>query len=61
MAAKIQKDRPGVEVELVRGGRGDFIVTLADGGQKTVLWDKRAMGDEFPDEQEIVDELPVSR
>jgi hypothetical protein len=45
----------------VRGGRGDFIVTLADGAQKTVLWDKRAMGDEFPDEQEIVDELPVSR
>lgn len=43
---------PGTEVELVRGGRGDFIVT-ADGA---VLWDKRVTGG-FPDDRRIVEEV----
>lgn len=37
----------------MKGGRGDFIVT-ADGKQ---LWDKKRMGDDFPEEQEIIDRL----
>ena len=43
---------PGTEVELVRGRRGDFIVT-ADGA---VLWDKKSRGG-FPDDGRIVAEL----
>jgi hypothetical protein len=37
----------------VKGGKGDFIVTT-DGRQ---LWNKRAMGDEFPEESAIVAQL----
>jgi hypothetical protein len=44
---------PGTEVEIKRGGRGDFIVTAGE----TVVWDKRNMGGQFPDEDEVVDEL----
>ena len=39
-------------MELVRGGRGDFIVS-ADGD---VVWNKRVTG-RFPDEQALVDLL----
>lgn len=46
------RELPGTEVELVRGGRGDFIVT-ADGA---LLWDKRVRGG-FPDDGRIVQEL----
>jgi predicted Rdx family selenoprotein len=34
----------------VPGGRGDFVVTV-DGRR---IWDKRSMGDRFPDAAEIV-------
>lgn len=40
-------------MELVEGGRGDFIVT-ADGRE---LWNKRAMGDEFPEHDVILGAL----
>jgi predicted Rdx family selenoprotein len=40
-------------VSLVKGGRGDFIVKA--GGQ--VVWDKKKMGDEFPDERVVIDAL----
>lgn len=53
MAARIREAFPGAEVELVPGGRGDFIVTV-DGER---VWDKRAMGDEFPDEERLVAQL----
>jgi predicted Rdx family selenoprotein len=46
------REMPGTEVELVRGGRGDFIVT-ADGA---VLWDKKRTGT-FPDDGRIVEQL----
>jgi selT/selW/selH-like putative selenoprotein len=44
---------PGTEVELVKGGRGDFIVT-ADG---RLVWSKKQQGDEFPDEGVVVEAL----
>ncbi|MBI2374561.1 MAG: hypothetical protein HYV07_11250 [Deltaproteobacteria bacterium] len=44
MAAVLKRAVPEVEIELVAGGKGDFIVS-ADGVE---LWNKRAMGDEFP-------------
>lgn len=46
------REVPGTEVELVRGGRGDFIVTA----DSTLLWDKRVRGG-FPDDGRIVAEL----
>ena len=51
MAETLKKAIPGIDVELVDGGRGDFIVN-ADGN---TVWDKRNMGDEFPDNRAIVD------
>jgi len=53
LAAAIRKQSPDAEVEIKPGGRGDFIV-VAD-GQK--LWDKRRNGDEFPDEEALLEEL----
>ncbi|MGE3630529.1 MAG: Rdx family protein [Sandaracinaceae bacterium] len=38
---------------LLPGGRGDFIVTADD----RVLWHKREMGGEFPEEREILRRL----
>ena len=46
------RELPGTEVELVRGGRGDFIVS-ADGD---VLWNKRMEGG-FPDEAAMVEKI----
>ena len=46
------REMPGTEVELVRGGRGDFIVKA----DETVLWDKRVTGG-FPDDGRIVETL----
>lgn len=40
-------------MELKPGGRGDFIVTVD--GRK--LWDKRAQGNEFPEEDALLEEL----
>jgi predicted Rdx family selenoprotein len=56
LAAKIQRSIPNVEVELVSGGKGDFIVT-SDGVE---LWNKRAMDDEFPEEEALVARLTRS-
>jgi predicted Rdx family selenoprotein len=53
LGAKIETAFPGTKVELRGGGRGDFIVT-ADGRE---LWNKRRMGDQFPDEDAIVEML----
>lgn len=57
MAAKIQKAIPGTAVELVKGGKGAFIV-IADGKE---LWNKRAMGDEFPNEEKLVRSMMEGR
>jgi hypothetical protein len=43
-------------VELLKGGRGDFVVKR--GGE--VLWDKKRMGDQFPDEEDVIDALRTS-
>jgi predicted Rdx family selenoprotein len=40
-------------VELIRGGRGDFIVTASG----TVIWDKKKMGGVFPDETAMITAL----
>jgi predicted Rdx family selenoprotein len=53
LGAKIEKTFPDARVTLEGGGRGDFIVT-ADGRE---LWNKRQMGDEFPNEDAIVEAL----
>jgi len=41
------------EIELIRGGGGDFIV-IADGKE---LWNKRQQGDAFPENAEILGQL----
>lgn len=56
MAAAIRERHTGAQVELKPGGRGDFIVTVD--GRK--VWDKRAQGDEFPDDEALLDELRVA-
>jgi hypothetical protein len=53
LAAKIQKSIPGAKVDLIKGQKGAFIVT-ADGKE---LWNKREMGNEFPDEDKLVTEM----
>jgi selT/selW/selH-like putative selenoprotein len=53
LAAKIQKSYPGTDVDLIKGGKGAFIVTV-DGKQ---IWNKREMDDEFPDEAKLVGEM----
>ena len=53
MAAKIITRFPDAEVELVKGGRGDFIVTV-DGQQR---WHKNQMGGEYPDEAKLIASL----
>jgi len=53
LAAEIKTQFNEADVALVPGGRGDFVVT-ADGSQ---LWDKRRMGDEFPDPAAIIEKL----
>ena len=53
MAASIQKAHGDAEVELIDGGRGDFIVTV-DGKR---IWDKRGSDGRFPDNDEILSKL----
>lgn len=53
LGADIRKAFPDAKVDLIPGGRGDFIVT-ADGRE---LWNKRAMDDEFPEPSAIVAKL----
>lgn len=49
----IQKARPEAGIELVRGKGGDFIVTV-DGRE---IWNKRRMDDEFPRDEQILEQL----
>lgn len=53
MGADIKKAFPNAKIELEPGGKGDFIVTMD--GRK--LWDKRAMGDEFPEPKQVLDKM----
>lgn len=53
MGAAIESQIPDAAVELIPGGRGDFIVVAND----RKLWDKRAMGDEFPEHEAILSAL----
>ena len=50
MAAAIRDEVAGAQVELIGGGRGDFIIE-ADGQR---IWDKRAMENKYPTEEDIV-------
>ena len=49
----IEKAIPGARVELIRGGGGDFIVTVGD----REIWNKRRQGDQFPETPAILAEL----
>lgn len=53
MAAAIESGISGASVELVEGGRGDFIVDV-DG---RVIWDKRNTEGRFPEPEEILARL----
>ena len=53
MAAELERAFDAVEVELVPGGRGDFIVTV-DGVER---WNKRQMADQFPDAPPLIAQL----
>jgi selT/selW/selH-like putative selenoprotein len=53
LAAKIKKAIPDAAVDLIKGSKGVFIVT-ADGRE---VWNKKMMGDKFPDEEKLVNEL----
>jgi hypothetical protein len=55
LAAEIRNSL-GIQAELIGGGRGDFIV-MAD--QRTV-WDKKAMGNRFPDDADVLNLLKES-
>jgi selT/selW/selH-like putative selenoprotein len=53
LAAKIKKDFPGAKVDLIKGSRGAFNVTV-DGRE---VWNKHEMGDEFPHEDQLVSSI----
>ena len=42
-------------MELIEGGKGDFIVQV-DGKE---VWNKREMNDEFPEHSVILEKLPA--
>jgi selT/selW/selH-like putative selenoprotein len=50
LGAKIRESFPGAKVELIKGSRGAFNVTV-DGRE---VWNKHEMGDEYPDEERLV-------
>jgi len=50
LASAIESSIPGATVELIEGGRGDFIVKRGD----DVLWDKRNDQGRFPEDAEIL-------
>ena len=52
----IEKAFPKSNVELIEGGKGDFIVK-ADGAE---LWNKKQMGDEFPEPEVILEKMQGS-
>jgi len=56
LAAAIEAAHPGAKVELVKGGKGDFIVTRRD-GERRELWNKRAKDGGFPEHQQILEQL----
>ena len=49
----IQKAHPQASIDLKPGKGGDFIVTV-DGRE---IWNKRRMDDEFPRDEQILDQL----
>lgn len=53
MEAKIHATFPDAKVDLIKGGRGDFIVH-ADG---KLLWHRKEQNLEFPDPDHIVQTL----
>jgi len=53
LAASITNEHPDAKIELIRGGSGNFIVTVGD----DTLWHKRQMGDEFPEHSVIIEKL----
>lgn len=53
MAAEIEKSFPDATVELIGGGKGDFIVKADD----RLLWDKKGDQRRFPDEGEVVSKM----
>ena len=53
LAAEINRAHPDAKVELIDGGRGDFIVK-ADGVE---LWNKNASGRGFPEHSQILERL----
>ena len=53
MAASIRDKFPDAEVKLIGGGKGDFIVK--DDGRE--LWNKRQMGDQFPEHDQVLSQL----
>lgn len=57
MAANIKTEHPGVDIDLVRGGGGDFIVTRTDASPTRELWNKNATGRGFPDADAILSQL----
>ena len=44
---------PGARVDLVEGGKGDFVV-IADGA---TVWDKKRVEGRFPEPSEVLDRL----
>jgi hypothetical protein len=53
LGAAIKAVHPNVEVELLEGGKGDFIVKV-DGRE---LWNKKQMGNQFPAEDQILAQI----
>jgi len=53
LADVLAKEVPGAQVELIDGGRGDFIVH-ADG---ELVWDKKGADGGFPSEAEVLARL----
>lgn len=53
MAAKITKAHPDAKVDLIKGKGGVFNVTV-DGRE---IWNKKEMGGEYPNEDQLVSGL----
>ncbi|MEM1033930.1 MAG: hypothetical protein AAGN82_26580 [Myxococcota bacterium] len=54
----IKERHPGAVVDLIEGGRGDFIVTRLDGADAPrELWNKRAVQDQHPRPEQILEQL----
>ena len=53
MAAKIRAEVPDAVIELIQGKGGVFNVTASG----VSLWNKREMGNRFPNDGEIVEQI----